>query len=86
MGNHTIKSNTGDIAIKTALGSVSIEAMQSLTLKVGQSTITLDQTGVTIKGMMVKLEGQVMSSIKAPITQIDAKGMLKATAGIMMLN
>jgi type VI secretion system secreted protein VgrG len=60
--------------------------MQSLTLKVGQSTITVDQMGVTIKGMTVKLEGQVMTSIKAPITQIDADGMLKASGGIMMLN
>jgi type VI secretion system secreted protein VgrG len=86
MGDHTIKSNQGNIAIKTALGAVSIEAMQSLTLKVGQSTITLDQMGVTIKGMTVKVEGQIMTSIKAPITQIDADGMLKASGGIMMLN
>jgi type VI secretion system secreted protein VgrG len=86
MGNHTIKSNMGDIAIKTAMGSVSIEAMQTITLKVGQSTITLDQAGVTIKGMTVKVEGHIMSSIKAPITQIDADGMLKASGGIMMLN
>src|SRR3984885_2841476 len=95
MGDHTIKStqgnisvqtNMGNIAVKTAMGAVSIEAMQSLTLKVGQSTITIDQMGVTIKGMTVKLEGQVMTSIKAPITQIDADGMLKASGGIMMLN
>jgi type VI secretion system secreted protein VgrG len=86
MGDHTIKSNKGNIAIKTALGAVSIEAMQSITLKVGQSAITLDQAGVTIKGMTVKVEGQVMTSIKAPMTQIDADGMLKASGGIMMLN
>ena len=86
MGDHTIKSNQGNIAIKTALGSVSIEAMQSITLKVGQSTITLDQSGVTIKGMMVKAEGQATTSIKAPLVQIDADGMLKASGGIMMLN
>jgi type VI secretion system secreted protein VgrG len=86
MGDHTIKSNTGNIAIKTALGAVSIEAMQSITLKVGQSTVTLDQSGVTIKGMMVNAEGQVMTSIKGPITQIGADGMLKASGGIMMLN
>jgi type VI secretion system secreted protein VgrG len=86
IGDHTIKSNQGNIAIKTALGAVSIEAMQSITLKVGQSTITLDQSGVTIKGMMVKAEGQVMTSVKGPITQIDADGMFKASGGIMMLN
>lgn len=95
MGDHTIKSkqgnialqtDMGDITIKTSLGAVSVEAMRSLTLKVGQSTITLDQTGVTIKGMQVQVEGQIMTSIKAPITQLDADGMLKASGGIMMLN
>jgi hypothetical protein len=36
--------------------------------------------------MMVKAEGQAMTSIKGAITQIDADGMLKASGGIMMLN
>jgi type VI secretion system secreted protein VgrG len=85
-GSHTIKSTTGDIAIKTSAGAVSVEAMTSLTLKVGQSTVTLDQSGVTIKGMMVKIEGQVMTNLKGPMLQLDADGMLKAAGGIMMLN
>lgn len=85
-GNHTIKSTSGDIIIKTTGGSISVEAMQSLTLKVGQSSITLDQAGVTIKGVMVKVEGQAMANVKAPLTQLDADGLLKATGGIMMLN
>jgi type VI secretion system secreted protein VgrG len=85
-GDHTIKSTSGDIIIKTAAGSISVEAMQSLTLKVGQSSVTLDQAGVTIKAMMVKVEGQAMASVKAPLTQLDADGLLKATGGIMMLN
>jgi type VI secretion system secreted protein VgrG len=85
-GNHTIKSTAGDIAIKTALGAVTVEAMQSITLKVGSSTVTLDQSGVTIKGLTLQFEGTVMTTVKAPITQINASGMMKATAGIMMLN
>ena len=85
-GDHTIKSTGGDIAIKTALGQITVEAMQSITLKVGSSSVTLDPSGVTIKGLNVQVEGTAMTSVKAPITQIDADGMLKATAGIMMLN
>lgn len=85
-GKHTIKSTQGDIAIKTALGAVTVEAMKSITLKVGQSSVTLDQSGVTVKGMNISVEGQVMTAVKAPITQIDADGMLKATGGVMMLN
>ena len=85
-GNHTIQSTEGDIAIKTALGAITVEAMQSITLKVGQSTITLDASGVTIKGLTLQFEGTAMATVKAPITQINASGMMKAQAGIMMLN
>jgi type VI secretion system secreted protein VgrG len=85
-GNHTIQSTGGDIAIKTALGQVTVEAMQSITLKVGQSTVTLDPSGVTIKGLTLQFEGTATAALKAPITQINASGMMKATAGIMMLN
>jgi type VI secretion system secreted protein VgrG len=85
-GNHTIQSTTGDIVIKTTAGAVSVEALKSLTLKVGQSTVTLDQSGVTIKGMMVKVEGQLMTNLKGTLLQFDADGMLKAAGGVMMLN
>ena len=85
-GNHTIQSTSGNIAVKTAGGAITMEAMQSITLKVGQSSVTLDQAGVTIKGMMVKVEAQITTGIKAPILQLDADGLLKATGGIMMLN
>ena len=40
------------------LGSITMEAMQSITLKVGQSSVKIDQMGVTIKGMMIKIEGR----------------------------
>jgi type VI secretion system secreted protein VgrG len=85
-GNHVIKSNNGDISIKTALGAVSIEAMKSLTLKVGQSSITLDQSGVSIKGLKVQIEGQVLSSLKAALVQLNADAALQAAGGVIMLN
>jgi type VI secretion system secreted protein VgrG len=33
--------------------------MQSIELKVGQSSVKLDQMGVTIKGMMINIEAQI---------------------------
>jgi type VI secretion system secreted protein VgrG len=85
-GNHTIKSNTGDIAIKTSLGAVSIEAMKTITLKVGGSSITLSQSGVTIKGMIVQVQGQATTSVQGPIVKLSADGMLTAAGGVIMLN
>jgi type VI secretion system secreted protein VgrG len=85
-GNIAVRTNLGDVTVKTSAGAISIEAMQSITLKVGSSSITLDPSGVTIKAIQVQVEGEALASLKAPLTQIDAEGMLKASGGIMMLN
>jgi len=54
-------------------------AMQSITLTVGGSSIKVDQMGVTIKGMMIQIEGNVMTQVKG-----DAILILKG--GITMIN
>ena len=50
--------------------------MQSIELKVGQSSIKIDQMGVTIKGMMIKVEGQVRPQVKGLMTQVNGDAML----------
>jgi type VI secretion system secreted protein VgrG len=86
MGNFTLKVKMGNIDVKVDLGKVTIEAMQNITLKVGQSSIEINQMGVTIKGMMVKVEGQVQAQVKAPMTQVNGDGMLMLKGGITMIN
>lgn len=101
MGNLTVGVKMGNVAVKADLGKISVEAMQKIELKVGQNTITVDQTGITLKGIMVKVEGQAMVEAKAPmvklqadammqvkgaITQVNGDGMLMAKGGITMIN
>ena len=76
MGNQTTKLD---------LGKSETEALQSIELKVGQSSIKVDQMGVTIKGMMVKVEGQIQTDVKGLMTQVTGTAMLKVGGGIMML-
>jgi type VI secretion system secreted protein VgrG len=101
MGNLTTKVSMGDISIKASLGKIAIEAMQEISLKVGASSIVLSQTGVTIKGIMVKteataqaemkglmtkVEGQAMVQVKAPLAQVNGDGLLMAKGGLTMIN
>jgi type VI secretion system secreted protein VgrG len=69
----------GNKTTKVDLGKIETEALQSIELKVGQSSIKIDQLGVTIKGTLIKLDGQA-------ITQIEGKVMLIAKGGITMIN
>ncbi len=101
MGNLTTKVSMGNITIKAELGKIAIEAMQEISLKVGTSSIVLSQTGVTIKGLMVKaeavtqaelkglmtkVEGSAMVQVKGAIAQVNGDGLLMAKGGITMIN
>jgi type VI secretion system secreted protein VgrG len=86
MGNDTLTIKMGNQTTKLNLGKSSTEAMQSIELKVGQSSIKVDQMGVTIKGMMVKVEGTIMTEVKGLMTQVNGSAMLTAKGGITMIN
>jgi len=85
-GNQTIKLSMGNQSTKLDLGKATTEAMQGIELKVGGNSIKIDQTGITIKGLMVKIEGEVQTSIKAAITQVNGDGILQLKGGITMIN
>jgi len=85
-GNITVKAAKGNITVKADLGSITIEAMQKIELKVGSNSIVIDQTGVTVKGIMVKVEGTAMTTVKAPMTTVSGDGMLTLKGGVVMIN
>jgi type VI secretion system secreted protein VgrG len=85
MGNDQLQLKMGNSTTKLDVGKSQTEAMQSIELKVGQSSIKVDQTGVTIKGLVIKIEGQIMTDIKGVMTQIQGSAMLKAGGGIVMI-
>ncbi len=85
MGNITTEASLGNISIKASLGKITMEALQGIELKVGPSSIKIDMTGVTISGMMAKVEGTVQAQVKGLITQVTADAMLKAGGAITMI-
>ncbi len=85
MGNDTLTISMGNQTTKLNLGASSTEAMQSITLKVGQNSIVIDQTGVTIKGLMVTVEGQIQTQVKGVMTTINGSAMLQLSGGVIMV-
>lgn len=86
MGNRTTTIAMGNDKLGISLGKQDVEAMQSIELKVGQSSVKLDQTGVTIKGMMINVEGQIMVDVKGLMTTVKGTAMLTLKGGITMIN
>ncbi|RMF88342.1 MAG: type VI secretion system tip protein VgrG, partial [Nitrospinota bacterium] len=85
MGNDTLTIKMGNQTTKLNLGKSSTEAMQSIELKVGTNSIKIDQTGITLKGLMIKIEGQMMTQMKGMMTQVNGNAMLQLKGGITMI-
>jgi type VI secretion system secreted protein VgrG len=86
MGNESRELKMGDMSIKMDLGSSTTEAMQSITLKVGQSSIVLTQEGITIQALTITIQGQMSLDMSAAMTTLTGSGMLTLTGGITMIN
>ncbi|MBB4264763.1 type VI secretion system Vgr family protein [Roseospira visakhapatnamensis] len=85
-GNQTNTLSQGNHTTTCSLGKITLEAMQSIELKVGANSIKIDQSGVTIKGTMVTVEGQATTTVKAPMTTVEGQGMLTLKGGVTMIN
>jgi len=72
-GNQTIKVDSGNHTLKIGKGGSTIDAMSaikitsktSIELKVGANSIKIDQSGVQIKGTMVKAKASAMGEVSA---------------------
>ncbi|MDO9708758.1 type VI secretion system Vgr family protein [Paracraurococcus lichenis] len=76
----------GDYSLKVDAGQVTVEALQGITLKVGANSVTIDQTGIAINGVMVKASGQAMLDLKAPMSRLSGDGMLTLKGGLTTIN
>lgn len=73
-------SQSAQQSIKVKAGqSISLQANVSIELKVGGNSIKIDQSGVTISGTLVKVNGDAM-------TEVKGGGMLKLQGGLVMVN
>lgn len=85
-GNYTLSAAMGNVTIGADMGKVTIEAMQSIELKVGGNSVKIDQTGVTVKGILVKLTADGAANLEGAMTTVKGSGMLSLSGGLIKLN
>jgi type VI secretion system secreted protein VgrG len=85
LGNDSLTVKTGDHVIDVQLGKVSIKALQEIDLTVGGNSVKIDQTGVAINGILVKVSGEAQCQVSAAMTQVSGSGMLQMNGGITMI-
>jgi type VI secretion system secreted protein VgrG len=85
-GNDSLTISTGNLSIKASTGKIAVNAMQEIELTVGGNSLKIDQTGVSITGTMVKIAGQAMLDMKAPMSTLKGDGMLTLKGGLVLIN
>ncbi|MEM9583095.1 MAG: type VI secretion system tip protein TssI/VgrG [Pseudomonadota bacterium] len=82
-GNHKTTVDTKNFTVDVKKGKVEIEAKMSIELKVGSNSIKIDNTGITLKGAMIKNEAQTvfkaegkMTTVSGDMTMIDGNMVL----------
>jgi len=77
-GDDSLKVDRGDITVDAQSGNITISAMQSITLKVGESTISIDPTSISISALNVSISGTMVS--------IEGDGETSIDGGIVLIN
>ena len=68
------------------LGKISLEAMNSISLKVGSSSITIDQSGITLKGMLVTAEADTTLTMKGLLVETNGSASNIVKGAVVMIN
>ena len=85
-GNQTIELQMGNQTTTIDLGKIETSAMQSIELKVGPSSIKLDPSGITIKGLTITVDASIQGVFKSLTTQVTGSAMTQVQGGIVMIN
>lgn len=81
--NHS-EQTTNDYFLKA--DNIVIEAMSNVTIKVGQSYIAIDSSGIKISATQVEVEGMAKADVKSPTTSVKGDAMLVLQGGIVKIN
>ena len=83
--NRSVEVTLGNDTLKVPLGMCKIEAGIMIELKVGASTLTVDQTGIRLNGLLIQMQGTAAVITQAPMITENASGMLILHGGIMLI-
>jgi type VI secretion system secreted protein VgrG len=85
-GNDATTIKTGNMTVDVKTGKITMTAAIEILLKVGGSSIKIDNSGVTIKGPIIKITADGMAEMKSPLTTVKGDGMLTLKGGVTMIN
>ncbi|MEP9379126.1 type VI secretion system tip protein TssI/VgrG [Aquabacter sp. CN5-332] len=85
-GNHTVELGSGNATLQCDGGSITLQAAQAITLKVGGNSITINQSGITLKATQVTVTGDAKVQVSGPMVKINGDGTVQVQGGMVSIN
>jgi type VI secretion system secreted protein VgrG len=84
--NDTLELQSGNYSMKIDSGTATIEAAQSITLKVAGNKIVIDTQGIHISGMLIELKADGPLSAQGLKTDLKADTMMTISGALVKIN
>jgi type VI secretion system secreted protein VgrG len=84
-GSQSVQLDMGDITMQVTQGAISMSAMQSITMRVGDNSVVIDQSGITVNGMLVELMATGSANFSGAMVAISGDGEVSMTAPAIMI-
>lgn len=84
--NDSLTVEKGDHTIDVSLGKTTHQAMTSIELKVGSSSIKIEPAKITIKSPQISIEADAKADLKGPMATVDGSAMLTLKGGVVKIN
>lgn len=85
-GNRVSVVSAGDDTVNVKAGAQTTTAAKSILLKVGGSSIKIDQQGITIKAAKISIQAQLKAEVKGVLVDAAASGVLTLKGGLAKIN
>jgi type VI secretion system secreted protein VgrG len=86
-GDLTELVEQGDISRQAQTGKITVEAMQSIELKCGGSSLKIDPMKIELKAMTIKIKADIMAEMKGGATaKVQGGAMVTIKGGMVMIN
>jgi type VI secretion system secreted protein VgrG len=86
MGKMDTLVEMGNITTKASLGKIEIEAMQSITLKVGMSKIHMTPTSISIESLQIDVKAQLALNSEGLMATHKAGAIMTIKGGLVLIN
>jgi len=86
MGKMDTLVKMGNITTKASLGKIEIEAMQSITLKVGMSKIHMTPTSITIESLQIDVKAKLMLNTQGLLATHKADAIMTVKGALVLIN